>query len=68
MTTEIIDRHECPGMKLSYMISPEGLDDGYFECSAIYDIVRSNRSGWLAVGDGRGSSIFFCPFCGKRLV
>jgi hypothetical protein len=66
--SEIVERHTCANMDVAHRLTPEGVDHDYFMCSSIYSIVRSDVSGWLAIGDERGTSIFFCPFCGQRLI
>lgn len=68
--TEVVERHTCAGMAASWNLTPEGIDRMWFgHGPAIAEIVKSSLSGWLAITDEEtGSFIFFCPFCGKRLI
>jgi hypothetical protein len=66
--SEIVERHTCANMEVAHRLTPESVDSDYLMCSSINSIERSDISGWLAIGDDRGTLIFFCPFCGQRLV
>lgn len=67
MSTNIIDWHDCVHMETAHALTPEYLDD-YLDMNAIVHIYKTSHAGWMAVSNSRGTAIFFCPFCGKRLV
>lgn len=68
MSKDILDWHDCPHQKTAHMLGPEHIGQYYVECEAIDRVVKTKDFGWCAEGSNRATHIFFCPFCGKRLV